>query len=473
MKLQLLETPTFDVRGEAAVVLFPSRPYWFSASRGVIDIFNFMQESQEFDEITSMLSKKWGISLDEAIKSLQSFVSLLYANGVLLIDGKLNTSVVEIKPNYQVNAIENVLVIAATYECNLACPHCYVGARKALPHEMTTDEIKHLVDMLASMPWKNDVSRVGLTGGEFFCRTDAMEIIEYVQSKDFKILISTNALRLSEEDIRRLASITALKVSVSLDGPTKQLHEKIRGEVTFEQTIKTIRRMCDEGIFVGVNMFIHQDNIDSIEETLSLAKSLGVRAFNCLNMMRVGRANSKASAESLERVPEHELYTRLFQILRSNAEYREMMKNSTFANQVMGIAGGVKSHYCGIGTNRALYVRADGNVYPCPDTALKPFLLGNIKDDSLQEIWESSELLKRLRKLDVDDMNETCAECDVRYFCGGGCRGENYQVTKSLTEPHFNCKEIRRTIFEILWMLTEDPSFLKDKVSNLYKAICE
>ncbi|MBP8617894.1 MAG: hypothetical protein KBI15_01515 [Candidatus Pacebacteria bacterium] len=69
-------------------------------------------------------------------------------------------------------------------------------------------------------------------------------------------------------------------------------------------------------------------------------------------------------------------------------------------------------------------------------------------------------------------MNSICAKCDIRYFCSGGCRGENYHITKELRSPHFNCKEIRRTIFKIMWMLTEEPTFFQDKVKNLYQKIC-
>lgn len=150
-----------------------------------------------------------------------------------------------------------------------------------------------------------------------------------------------------------------------------------------------------------------------------------------------------------------------------------MMQNSTFANQIMGIAGGVKSHYCGIGTNRALYVKADGNIYPCPHTAIQKFCLGNTREENLKDIWETSKVLRDLRLLDVDKINLKCASCDVRYFCGGNCRGENYQVTKELQSPHFNCVEIRKAILEMIWMLTEEPEFFQDKVENLYQVVCQ
>lgn len=473
MEMQLTERPTVEVRNDAAVVIFPSRPYWFSATKEIGKVLDIFQTEIDEEAVVRNIVAHLDVTLAEATESFEEVRDLLYNNGVLSIDGRISNDVESIEPHFQVNAVENVLVIAATQGCNLACRHCYANARKPLHDEMTTEELKRLIDDLASMPWKNDVSRVALTGGEFFTRPDALEIIGHVHTKGFKVLVSTNGLLLSDEMILRLSHYAAnLKISVSLDGPTAEVHEIIRGEGTFERTVGTIRKLAASEIFVGVNMFVHQDNVNLIEETLRLAETLGVRAFNCLNLMRVGRANSRRSQRELSRITEHVLYGKLFSILRHNPQYQELMKNSTFANQIMGIAGGVKSHYCGIGTNRAIYVRADGSIYPCPDTALPRFCLGNVRKEQLHDIWENSPLLRELRQLDVDTMNPICAKCDVRYFCGGNCRGENYQVTKKLQSPHFNCDEIRGTIFEMMWMLTEEPTFFQDKVESLYQTMC-
>jgi len=412
MKMQLIEKPIVEVRDGEAVVIFPSRPYWFSATKEIATIFNILQTEIDEDTAARNIAVDLGVTLAEAIETLEEVQELLHSNNVLCVDEKTSDKAESIEPRFQVNAVENVLVIAATQRCNLTCHHCYANARKPLPNEMTTDELKQLIDDLASMPWKNDISRIGLTGGEFFTRPDALEVIDYVHIKGFKVIVSSNALLLTDEIISRLAEYANLKISVSLDGPTTEVHEFIRGKETFERTVKTIQALAISGIFVGVNMFIHQGNIDLIEETLQLTHVSGVRAFNCLNLMRVGRANSQRSQRELVRIPEHVLYRKLFAILRQNPQYQELMKNSTFANQIMGVAAGVKSHYCGIGTNRALYVRADGNIYPCPDTALPRFCLGNVRDKRLWNIWEHSALLGELRKLDVDTMNPTCAQCD-------------------------------------------------------------
>lgn len=473
MKLKLIEKPTVEIKNGMAIIIFPSRPYWFSATEEVKIVLDILEKEISAEDAIKNIVNQLEVSIQEAAETLNEIQELLFANGVLFIDNKVSEKAKEFDPHFQVNVIERVLVVAVTQKCNLACLHCYANAKEPLPYELNTDDLKKLINDLANMPWKNEISSIGLTGGEFFTRKDALDIIDYVYQCGFKMLISSNGLLLTDEIIQKLASYPDLKISISLDGPVAEIHENIRGQGTYKRTTETIRKLTDKGIFVGVNMFVHEGNIDLIKDTIRLTDSLGVKAFNCINLLYVGRANSRQSRRKLVRVSESILYRKLFSILRGNTHYQEMMQNSTFANQIMGIAGGIKSHYCGIGTNRALYVMADGNIYPCPHTAIKRFCLGNIRNENLKDIWEKSQILKDLRLLDVDKMNLRCTSCDVRYFCGGSCRGENYQVTKELKSPHFNCAEIRKTILEMIWMLTEEPEFFHNKVESLYQTVCQ
>jgi radical SAM protein with 4Fe4S-binding SPASM domain len=471
MKIQLTEKPSIETKNGKAVVIFPSRPYWFSATQEIKTVLGILEFEIDKKNAVKRVASNLRIEKSEAEETIEEIKDLLYPNGVLAINGKTSKNVVNIKPKYQINNVEAVLVIGATQNCNLFCNHCYANARRPLKNEITMDDFKKIINDLSSMPWDSNISQVGLTGGEFFIRPDALKIIDYIHAAGFEILVSSNGLLLNDEMISKISSYSKLNISISIDGPNAKTHEFIRGKDTFEKTVDVVKKLTDKGVSVGVNMFIHQKNIDLIEDTLALSEKLGVNAFNCLSLMHVGRANSSKSKKEIIRIPEKILYRKLFQILDQNKQYQQLMINSTFANQIMGISGGVKSHYCGIGTNRALYIMADGNVYPCPDTAIKNFCLGNIKKQKLSDIWTNSILLKELRKLDVDTMNSTCSSCDVRYYCAGGCRGENYQVTKKLKSPHFNCKENREAILEMMWILTENPDFFQEKVEELYQVI--
>lgn len=470
MRISLIERPSVYRRNGSAVVIFPSRPYWFSATEEIAPIMDVLESAGDSDVAVSEICARLGIPQEEAAGIYEETTGLLYSSGVLAIDGKF-TETEELAPEFQVNDVENVLVIATTNECNLECPMCYALARKKMKGEMTTQEIMSVIDQLSAMPWENGISRVALTGGELFTRSDAMTLIEYVHSHGYFAQVNSNATLFTPEQIDQLGRFPRLKMSISLDGSTKESHEYIRGEGTFQTTIDNIKALCDKGVSVAINMFVHAGNIGEIEATLRLSDSLGVQGFNCLNMMNVGRGNSIKAKRQLEPVPLATFYRYVFEAIRDDERLQQLMMFSTFANQIMGIAGGVKSYGCGIGTNRAVYVKPDGTLYPCADTALSAFRLGNLKTDSLAEIWEHSAILQELRGLNIDTMNERCASCDVRYMCAGNCRGENYQTTKELRGPHFKCEEIHDSVIELMWILTEEPDLFKCKVDSLYETI--
>src|SRR2546423_15624387 len=85
-----------------------------------------------------------------------------------------------------------------TYRCNERCVHCY------LDHddhgEMTTAEIKHLLDQFAEA----GVFILSLSGGEIFMRKDLFEILEYARKLTFCIKLKTNAVMIREREAARI-----------------------------------------------------------------------------------------------------------------------------------------------------------------------------------------------------------------------------------------------------------------------------
>ena len=59
------------------------------------------------------------------------------------------------------------------------------------------------------------------------------------------------------------------------------------------------------------------------------------------------------------------------------------------------------------------------------------FLLGNILNDDLLNIWNYSDVLQEFRDLTVDKI-EGCSTCKLRNYCGGGCRAIAYSYTNNI-----------------------------------------
>lgn len=88
-----------------------------------------------------------------------------------------------------------------------------------------------------------------------------------------------------------------------------------------------------------------------------------------------------------------------------------------------------------VGANLYCYISANGNVAPCSFTA-EQFPAGNIKRQSLKEIWQNSESFKKFRNFPG---NETCHKCNFFSSCRGGCRIRAILSTQNGSSIDPNC----------------------------------
>jgi len=90
---------------------------------------------------------------------------------------------------------------------------------------------------------------------------------------------------------------------------------------------------------------------------------------------------------------------------------------SPFLKSYAGGAGGCPAgtHYMGI--------RPNGDVTPCP---YLPEFGGNLRRESLGEIWRTSEVFVRIR--DRASLGGRCGSCELQAACGG-CRARAYGMT--------------------------------------------
>ena len=68
-----------------------------------------------------------------------------------------------------------------------------------------------------------------------------------------------------------------------------------------------------------------------------------------------------------------------------------------------------------------LSIAPNGDLYPCHMLHCPELRIGNLNKDDISKLYYKSPLLKELRGINVDTI-EQCKTCEVRNFCGGACR---------------------------------------------------
>jgi cyclic pyranopterin phosphate synthase len=122
--------------------------------------------------------------------------------------------------------------------------------KKAL---LTFEEIERLVSLLAGM----GISKIRLTGGEPFVRTDLMDLIRRISTIDgiHDIHITTNGI-LTGQHIPELKKLGLASVNLSLDTLDKNRFKEITRRDEFDKTWETFLRLVESQIPVKINAVV-------------------------------------------------------------------------------------------------------------------------------------------------------------------------------------------------------------------------
>ncbi len=302
--------------------------------------------------------------------------------------------------------------LEVTNRCNLKCIHCYKDAGDPLGSELTTEEWLKVIDTLREM----GVFVCAVTGGEPFLREDISDILKYA-ARDMSVNVFTNGILVTEETIELLKGINPERVIVSLDGVTRESHERIRGKNTFEKTVETIKLLTEGGLRVRINSVIYTQNIKEIEKLIPFLLTMGVREIILDRFMGEGRGGRKADL-----IPPLEMGGAVFD------QYKKFEKETTdkFELKFTSTIGEADSwfSYCGVGTSMVT-VKANGDVVLCPVLSGPEYTAGNMKKTPLKELWLKSTLFKPFRECTTEDT--VCGTCSHKQGCRGGCKARALQ----------------------------------------------
>ncbi len=164
--------------------------------------------------------------------------------------------------------------IAVTDRCNLRCFYCMPESgikymnRKDL---MTFEEMLRMIHVFAGA----GISKLRITGGEPFVRTDIMEFLEEASKiKGLEqIHITTNGTY-TEDKIERLERIGIKSINLSLDSLDKKRFFDITRRDLFDSVMSSYKAIVKSSINVKINMVVMDGrNIEDIFPMLELAKN--------------------------------------------------------------------------------------------------------------------------------------------------------------------------------------------------------
>ncbi len=319
-----------------------------------------------------------------------------------------------------------------TRSCNLNCVHCRAASHLGpYPGELSTGECLRLIDDIARFSQPVII----LTGGEPLLRPDIFDLAAYGTQKGLRMVMATNGTLVDEATVRKMIHSGIQRVSISIDGPDAQSHDAFRQQPgAFAGALAGIAAMKAAGMEFQINTTITTANLHQIKAIHDLALRIGAAAHHIFLLVPTGRGRDLAQQAITAADYEETLHWFYRESLTCEIQlkatcaphyFRIMHQNKPKGQKPVKKVGGhfhESTRGC-LGGISFCFISHIGQVQPCGYLELD---CGNIRKQSFDKIWETSEVFRNLR--DYESYKGKCGRCEFIKVCGG-CRARAYEAT--------------------------------------------
>ena len=342
------------------------------------------------------------------------------------------------------NPSVRVLMWELTRACKLSCLHCPIGAQqRRSPLELSTYEAYKTIDQIAQLKPEQFV----ITGGDPFERNDLEQLVDYAVRRGVSPALTVSATpAISGAAISRLRRAGLSRMIISLDGPTPERHDAVRGlSGQFAATLQAIRWARTAELPLEVNTLVTPANAFDLDLLAKLLGELGIVRWNLFFVVPVGGAKrgEVLPGSEVDRVFDRlmkigatvpfEIRTfeaphyRSFVLIKNLAERNESIDRffeSTDANDLL--LRSTAQTRATTDRNEMLYISHTGELTISP---FLPLTAGNVRYAPLTVLHRTGEIFNALR--DESNLHGKCGRCEFGGICGGS-RARAYAMTGDL-----------------------------------------
>lgn len=253
------------------------------------------------------------------------------------------------------------LDIEPTNACNLRCPMCpRTVLLESSPEKlrlgfMDVEAYKAVIDEAIEL----GVSSVKLNWlGEPLLHPRIVEMVAYAKEKGIvDVMFNTNAVLLTEELAASLMEAGLDKIFFSFDSPYKEQYESIRVGANYEDTLQNIQMLKQlkakkgsKSPLTRVSMVLMQENANALQDFINLFRDIvDIVAY---------------------------------------VDYRDPVVENTAPTDFGGAMHGYEAFACSQLWQRMI-ISWDGDVMVCCLDSSRNFVMGNVNQNSIGEIWQN------------------------------------------------------------------------------------
>ncbi|MBU1727498.1 MAG: radical SAM protein [Candidatus Omnitrophica bacterium] len=290
------------------------------------------------------------------------------------------------------------LRLTTTWKCNSKCVTCSIWK---IPEAGINDLSVEEIDRFSRSRYFRNTEYVTFSGGEPTLRADLPEIVSVLHKNlpKARFQITTNGLnpQLEENLFRKIVKdnpgINFSLVGISLNGPP-EIHDFTRGMPgSWQKAVETYERLKNI-VHCEFSFTFCRHNADYFEWVCNFAREKGTRAYICWTVM-----NSRFNVEDEDLVFWKPAMVEIFR------KYVESIPPNpqTIFDKIRGLLGldSKTTHDCLYDNiihrrlmpcyagSQIVHVAPNGDVYPCNFKLTDDRIMGNLRKNDFDTIWES------------------------------------------------------------------------------------
>lgn len=314
------------------------------------------------------------------------------------------------------------LLAELTYRCPLQCPYCSNPVDFAKSGtELTTEQWIEVFRQAREM----GAAQLGFSGGEPLVRQDLAELVKAARDLGYYTNLITSGIGLTEQRIAELSEAGLDHIQISFQAADEEVNNMLAGsKKAFAQKLAMAKAVKAAGYPMVLNIVTHRHNIDRMDRIIELCIELEadfVELATCqfYGWAELNRAALLPTREQLERAE------------RVTQQWREKLEAQNHPCKLIFVTPDYyeeRPKACMNGWGSVfLDITPDGTALPCHSARQLPVQFPNVKEHSIQHIWQESFGFNKYRGFDW--MPEPCRSCDEKEQDFGGCRCQAFMLT--------------------------------------------
>lgn len=314
------------------------------------------------------------------------------------------------------------LYFEVTNRCNLPCQTC---VRTFNLHEPERDPLPQELQRAAgALP---DLRRIILHGiGEPLLNRHLPEMIRIAKAQGAWVLFNSNGVLLDRGWQEALIDCGLDELHISIDAASLETFRRIRGAPAFDRIVANLKQFvackAERGISnprMSLWMVAMRDNFGELPALVDLAADIGIREVYFQRLVYNGLGVAQ-KARSLHGETEGEVAAIIGEAMRRGDARGIALRASGATTPLESLRASADPRpwsRCQRPWN-STYVTAHGKVLPC---CIAPFahqdfhgmVLGDLKEQSLEQIWQGERYQEFRARLQSDEPHPCCRTCGV------------------------------------------------------------